>query len=243
MHVEHYGSGSRTFVAFHGWGGDHREFMPLASRMPDDARLLSVDLPGYGQSPKPARWDMDLIVEQLIEVMEQDQLKDVTLIGFCSGAVMALLTARKRPALVSRIVMIEPFAFVPWYFRIFLFGAIGRFFYMSAFASPAGRKITTAILRQRQSSDDDFMGAFARVDHETTLKWLHLLHEVGGVKQFADLSVPIAIAHGDQTFRAVRESVKQYCAMWPQAQTFELRNAGHLPLIRGARQLAGIISN
>ena len=55
MHVEQYGVGRRTFVAIHGWGGDHREFAPLAARLPEDVRLLSVDLPGYGNSPKPAR--------------------------------------------------------------------------------------------------------------------------------------------------------------------------------------------
>ena len=64
MFVEQYGNGPRTFLAFHGWGGDHREFAPLAARLPDDVRLLSVDLPGYGQSPKPPRWDMAEIVRR-----------------------------------------------------------------------------------------------------------------------------------------------------------------------------------
>lgn len=241
MYVEQYGHGRRTFLAFHGWGGDHREFAPLAARLPDDARLLSVDLPGYGRSAKPLRWEMDLIVSEIIRAMEERGLNEATLIGFCSGAVMALLAARQQPGRVARIVMIDPFAFVPWYFAIFLAGAFGRRAYRAAFASPFGRRITTWILRRRQSTDDDFMGAFGRVDHETTQRWLDLLHRVGRAGQFAALSMPIDIAYGERTFRAVRESVREYRAVWPHARVVELRNVGHLPLVRGAGQLAALV--
>ena len=85
------------------------------------------------------------------------------------------------------------------------------------------------------------MGAFARVDHETTLRWLALFHRVGSANQFAGLSMPIDIVHGERTFRAVYESVREYGAVWPQARIFELDNVGHLPLLRGARQLADIV--
>ena len=241
MHVEQYGNGPRTFLAFHGWGGDHREFAPLAARLPDDARLLSVDLPGYGQSPKPPRWDLAEIVGEIIRDMDERGLNDVTLVGFCSGAVMALLVAQQIPARVARIVMIDPFAFLPWYFRIFVAGEFGRRAYRATFASPLGRRITTWVLRRRQSTDDDFMGAFGRVDHEVTQRWLELFHRVGRADQFRALAMPIDIASGERTFAAVRESVREYCAIWPHARTFELRHVGHLPLVRGARQLADLI--
>jgi pimeloyl-ACP methyl ester carboxylesterase len=241
MHVEPYGKGPRTFLAFHGWGGDHREFAPLAARLPDDVRLLSVDLPGYGQSPKPPRWDMPEIVGGIIGDMDERGVNDGTLVGFCSGAVMALLVAQQIPVRVARIVMIDPFAFLPWYFRIFVAGEFGRRAYQTTFASPFGRKITTWVLRRRQSSDDDFMGAFGRVDHEATQRWLELFHRVGPASQFAGLSMPIDIAYGEHTFAAVRESDREYCAIWPHARTFQLRHVGHLPLVRGAKQLVPII--
>ena len=241
MYVEQYGKGPQTFLAFHGWGGDHREFAPLVARLPDGVRLLSVDLPGYGKSPKPPRWDMAEIVQEIIRDMDKQDVNDVTLVGFCSGAVMALLVARQIPARVARIVMIDPFAFLPWYFRIFVAGEFGRLAYQTIFASPFGRRITTWVLRRRQSTDDDFMGAFGRVDHETTQQWLGLFHRVGRANQFAGLSMSVDIAHGERTFAAVRESVREYCAIWPRARTFELRHVGHLPLVRGAKQLVQII--
>lgn len=241
MHIESYGQGPRTFLAFHGWGGDHREFAPLAARLPKEARLLSVDLPGYGQSPKPPRWDLAEIVRGIVEEIEGRRLNEVTLVGFCSGAVVALLVAQQLPGRVARLVMIDPFAFLPWYFRIFVAGSFGRHAYRATFASPLGRRITTGVLRRRQATDDDFMGAFDRVDHETTQEWLGLFHRVGPVSQFAGLSMPIDIAYGERTFAAVRESVREYRGIWPRARTFELRHVGHLPLVRGAKQLVPIV--
>ena len=241
MHIEAYGRGERTFLAIHGWGGDHREFAPLAARLPGDARLLSVDLPGYGRSPKPPRWDLAEIVTQIVGEADARGLVGATLVGFCSGAVIALLAARQAPALAARIVMIDPFAFVPWYFRIFTAGEFGRRAYRTAFASPLGRQITTWVLRRRQSTDDDFMGAFGRVDHETTQEWLRILNRVGPVAQFRGLAMPIDIAHGERTFAAVRASVREYAALWPQARVHQLHNVGHLTLVRGARQLATIV--
>ncbi len=241
MHLEPYGNGSRTFLAFHGWGGDHREFAPLAARLPPDVLLLSADLPGYGRSPKPPRWEMGTILDEILGEIRARELRDVTLVGFCSGAVIALLLAQRVPDRVRRIVMIEPFAFLPWYFRLFVAGAFGRHAYRTTFASPLGRRITTWVLRRRQSTDDDFMGAFGRIDHETTQEWLALFHRVGRAGQFAGLTMPIDIASGENTFAAVRESIREYQAIFPQARMHGLRHVGHLPLVRGARQLVPIV--
>lgn len=241
MHIEEHGVGPRVFLAIHGWGGDHRDFAPLAARLPPDARLLSVDLPGYGRSPAPPPWDLESIVRELTSDLAARDLSDITLIGFCSGAVLALFVARSAPERVRRIAMIEPFAFIPWYFRIFLAGEFGRRAYRTAFASPLGRSITTWILRRRQSTDDNFMAAFGRVDHDVTQAWLRMFRGVDPLRLFAGLTVPIDIAMGDHTFAAVRESARRYLALWPQARLHELRHVGHLPLVRGTRQLVPIV--
>ena len=103
MFVKEYGRGQREFLCFHGWGGDHREFAPLAS-------------------PAPRKWSLDEIVTEAILILENRDSQLCGLVGFCSGAGLALMVAARAPAKVERVVMIDPFAFVPWYFRIFLSG-------------------------------------------------------------------------------------------------------------------------
>lgn len=240
MHVENYGKGSRAYVAIHGWAGDHRDFAPLAARLPADARLLAVDLPGYGASPAPARWELDAVVSDLLAEVERAGPDPVTLIGFCSGAIYAALVARRAPSRVRRMVLIDPFAYTPWYFRIFLMGAFGRRAYRSAFVSPTGRRIGNWVLRRRQSSDADFMVAFETVDHDVTLHHLRMLARLK-VDEFRGMQIPADIAQGRHTFEAVRRSTRLLYGVWPGVRLHELRRVGHLPLVRGADQLAEII--
>lgn len=238
MHVETYGSGSRRFIAFHGWGGDHREFAAVASHRPEGVRLESVDLPGYGASAAPEKLNLDDMVQQMAE--ELQPLSGVTLAGYCSGAIFAMLLARQQPDEVSRLVLIDPFAYVPWYFRIFLAGGIGRRAYAFTFARPQGRSLVNRILRWRHSPDDDFTGSFARVNHDTVLNYLRMF---GGLslRDFAGLRVPVDLVFGARTFSAVRDSVGRFQRLWPHARTFELSGMGHLPMVRGARDIARIL--
>ncbi len=240
MHIERFGEGDRQIVALHGWGGDHRHFAPMALRLPAGWRLWSADLPGYGRSAAPAAWTAGAIVDELASDLDRLGVVRARLIGFCSGAILALLLAQRRSELVERILMIDPFAYVPWYFRLFLGGAFGRRAYRVSFASPTGRRVITAVLRRLQSSDEDFLKAFERVDHDVALRWLRLLREVEPVSRFADVRTPVAIAVGEHTFKAVRRSVEMFRAMWPWAEVHKLRAVGHLPLVRGAAQLAAL---
>jgi pimeloyl-ACP methyl ester carboxylesterase len=241
MWVKEHGQGNRIFVAFHGWGGTHREFAPLATRLPEGCRLLSFDLPGYGASPKPDVWDLDAVAAEIERELERrlgEQPR--TLIGFCSGNLFSLLLARRKPETVRRIVMIDPFASVPWYFRIFLAGEFGRLAYGTTFQSRLGRAITDWVIKGRQKQDADFTGAFRDIDHDVTRKYLELLNQVDA-QGFSDLQVAIDLLYGENTFAEVRKSVRQFRQLWPHAREIVLHDVGHLPMLKGFRQLASAI--
>ena len=241
MHVKQYGEGSKTILAIHGWGGDHREFAPLASRLPRGMRLLSVDLPGYGQSPLPARWDLSLITEELAAVIDEATHGDSTLIGFCSGAFLAMLLARERKNRIQRLVLIDPFTYLPWYFKLFTLGEFGRRAYYVSFAGPVGRRIVNRVLQNRQPTDGNFTEAFVHVNHQATLNYLRLFGQFKGHESLRDLNLPVDLAYGVQTFAAVRRSVAYIQQAWPHARIHKLRGVGHLTMVRGARQLAQIL--
>lgn len=97
-------------------------FAPLASFMPPDAGIISPDLPGYGQSPPPREWTLEALAEELAEEIERLDAS-VTLIGNCSGALLGLSAMELRPRLaerIDRLVMIDPFAYLPMYFKLFV---------------------------------------------------------------------------------------------------------------------------
>ncbi len=197
-----------------------------------------VDLPGYGGSPPPPEWTLEAVVRTMADAMEPVQ--DVTLAGYCSGSAIALLWALRQPSAVRRLVLIEPFAYVPWYFRLFLAGAPGRRAYEFAFARDAGRALVNGLLRRRHGREGDFTGAFARLNHEVVLRYLRMFRTVS-LDKFSGLRIPVDLVWGSRTFGAVRDSVARFQRRWPHARRFELPGLGHLTMAGGAGEIARIL--
>jgi pimeloyl-ACP methyl ester carboxylesterase len=248
MYVERYGAGARElYFGLHGWSGDHRTFAPLAPHLPEGASLYSADLPGCGQSPAPqslnAEWVAGEIAEAIGNVLDAARPRaQVTLVGNCSGAILGLLAAERIKERVSRLVLVDPFAYWPWYFRVFVSRSIGRHAYRSTFANPLGRWLTNQSLRSRRTAATDLTHSFGRIDHDVAQRYLALLAGVGGVERFESLrGLPVDIVYGERTFGAVKKSVRVWQSVWPGARAHVLEGAGHLPILEATEQLARIV--
>ena len=233
-----YGAGGRTFVALHGWSGDHRTFAPLQGHLPKWARLWAPDLPGFGAAPPPARWDFDALTRPILEGMDAQGIARATLVGNCAGAVVAMELALRHPERVEGLVLIDPFAYAPWYFRLLTWGWPGWLFYHSTFANPLGRWITNVALAARRTADTDLTEGFARVRHDVAFRFLRLLCSVPHVSRYAALSMPVRLLYGERTFGAVKRSVAMFRSLWPRAVVHALPGAGHLPIQEAAAALA-----
>lgn len=241
MFVERHGRGDRAYFALHGWGGDRRTFAPLAPFVPAGASLYSADLPGCGRSPKPRGWSVGAVVGEIVEAVRASVPGRVELIGNCGGAVFALLAAEALGERVGRVVMVDPFAYLPRYFRLFLAGDFGRRAYDATFANPVGRWLTNHSLRGRRAGQSDLTASFASADHEAARRYLALYEEVGGVERFRGFGAPVEIVYGEKTFGAVRRSLALWRDVLPRARVHELEGAGHQPIAEAAARTAGVI--
>jgi len=97
------------------------------------------------------------------------------------------------------------------------------------------------MLKRFQTADADFTRAFVNLDHDVTLRYLELGARLNIHDRLADLRMDIDLLYGEHTFGAVRKSVEILRRLWPQAREVQLRGVGHLPMVKGARQLAAII--
>lgn len=249
MYLAKYGSGENVIVGLHGWSGDHTAFAPLLKYLPPTVTFYSADLPGSGKTPPPARWEMDLFAKQVATALIKLTPHGLTLIGSCSGGLLCLFVAKyllrtNQIALLKRIVLLDPFAYLPWYFQVFVapqMGKVGWYAYCTTFANPLGRWLTNLSLRRRRTEESNLTESFAAVNHQAAYQYLKLLSESGGAEQFSDIPVPIEILYGENTFAAVRKSVQQWTEVFPTAQCFVLKGAGHLPLEEATAQVAGIL--
>lgn len=241
MNVKCWGEGERAFLGVHGWAGNHRTFRPLAENAPEDARFYALDLPGYGDSPMLEQWSIHNVSGDVARVAAGIARNALTLVGYCGGAALCVLAARLVPERVSRLVLIDPFAYMPWYFRIFTWGEFGRLAYMSAFASERGRRITNAALKGRRNGDTDLTRSFESVNHDLTLEVLRAFTQFPPYATFVGLCVDVDLVYGERSFRAVKHGVRLWNEIWPHARVHELRAAGHDPIREATPQLSAIV--
>lgn len=241
MFSRSWGSGEDVIIGLHGWGGDHGTFAPLVPWLPGNFTLIACDLPGYGKTPAPARFDRDEIAASIAAWIDALGHSRVSLLGNCSGALAALLAAPKIKTPIARLILLDAFAYVPWYFRVFSNQAFGDYAYHTTFANPLGRWLTNRGLAARRQAGTDMTGSFARVNHAATLSWLRLMTEIPGYEYFRSVQAPVELVHGERTFGAVKRSIAMWRKLWPKAPVMELRGAGHLGIAETPRELAGIV--
>lgn len=241
MYVKRYGAGADVYFGLHGWGGDHRMFAPLVAQMPRHASFYSADLPGYGYSNAPDEWNLEAITDEIADEILRNELQEIVLVGYCSGANLGLLVAQKIKERVSRFILIDPFAYLPWYFKVFVTKGFGRYAYNTTFANPIGRWVTNLSLKNHRTTKTNLTKSFSEVNHAVIYRYLELLSEMKDINQFADLTMPVDIIYGERTFKAVKESVNMWKGIWSQARDWELKGAAHLPIQEATKQLSEIV--
>ena len=237
--VAKWGTGYSRVVALHGWGGSHATFLPFVPYVPGSHQLIAPDLPGYGQSELPTEWSTKHIAEMIAQSVPND--RNVTLVGNCTGGVIGAELALMNSGRVNRMVVIDPFAYMPWYVGIFLKGNFGRMAYRTTFASKVGRYVTNQALRNRRTGDADLTDSFGRVNHDAVYAFLQMLAGHEGPARYDALGIPIDIITGEKTFGAVRKSVKMLQQIWPQSRVHVVAGAGHLPIEEQSGEVAKIV--
>ena len=98
-----------TFVLVHGIGMSHRYLRRLHAELAESSRVVSLDLPGFGRTPKPGA-DLDVadMADALASLLETLSPTRVVLVGHSMGAQWIVETARRHPHLVAHTVVIGP---------------------------------------------------------------------------------------------------------------------------------------
>jgi pimeloyl-ACP methyl ester carboxylesterase len=244
MYVERNGAGPRRFLGLHGWSGDHRTFDPLIPHLPPDATLFAPDLPGCGRTPPLREWRLEVISAALTSLIRELANPTLTLIGNSSGAILALCAAVEliqtgAAATIGRLVLIDPLAYWPWYFRVFVSQRIGHYAYACSFGHPVGRWLVNAALAGKRTGQTHLTEGFTSVSGAVALSYLRMLRSVSGPEHYALIQAPIDILCGERTFASVRKSAARYQQIWPQARVYQVPGAGHLPLKEAPAAVAG----
>ncbi|MBL8158895.1 alpha/beta fold hydrolase [Candidatus Saccharibacteria bacterium] len=101
--------GGRSFILIHGIGVSGRYFMPLALKLARHHTVYVLDLPGHGDTPKPAR---ALDIRQLATVVNafvhHQHISRPILVGHSMGCQIAAKAIELAPRLHGGIILLSP---------------------------------------------------------------------------------------------------------------------------------------
>jgi pimeloyl-ACP methyl ester carboxylesterase len=101
-------TGSGPVVLFiHGLGGDHSVWSHDTARLAKTHTVIAVDLPGHGRSPAPSKIDLDQIATHLAEVVRDENVAPVILVGHSIGGIIASILTVQNPDLVRALVVVD----------------------------------------------------------------------------------------------------------------------------------------
>jgi len=102
------GKGDPNMLFLHGWCGDRTFFAPQFKHFSGAHRVVSVDLPGHGESPAPVQCTIEALATEVSTLTHTLGLTDLVVFGHSIGAMVALSLTEQRPGLVSAVVMVDP---------------------------------------------------------------------------------------------------------------------------------------
>jgi len=98
-------------VCIHGLGGTKSSFLPTVSALaPNGFRVISVDLPGFGDSHKPNSGDYDApwFARAIVQLLDELEIERAHLAGNSMGGRIAIETGLLHSDRVERMVLLSP---------------------------------------------------------------------------------------------------------------------------------------
>ncbi|HJX07903.1 MAG TPA: alpha/beta hydrolase [Actinomycetota bacterium] len=100
------GPADTTFVLLHGLGGSHLSWIQAAPGLAGLGRVLAVDMPGFGRSPRAGRPTRLMDQRRLLaRFLDAQVVGPVVLAGNSMGGVVAILEAAMEPGRVAGLVL------------------------------------------------------------------------------------------------------------------------------------------
>jgi pimeloyl-ACP methyl ester carboxylesterase len=108
IHYTEYGRGENALVFVHGWSCDETFWAGQAPVLGAKFHVITIDLPGHGQSEKPQiAYTMDLYARAIDAVLRDAKVQAATLIGHSNGTLVIRQFYRKFPEKTRALVIVD----------------------------------------------------------------------------------------------------------------------------------------
>lgn len=116
LHVTDHGGSGPVIILLHGLASSSENWQPLIPLLRQHYRCITIDLVGFGQSPKPAWYGYSIEdhISCLHYTMRGLHLRqNYTLLGHSLGSLLATRYASQYPRHINRLVLLSPPVYAP----------------------------------------------------------------------------------------------------------------------------------
>jgi pimeloyl-ACP methyl ester carboxylesterase len=97
LQVHDYGGDGPQLVLLHGYGRSLTDWDASAALLTARHRVLAVDLPGHGRSPRISPWTIPTVVRHLADTLDAQGVPEAVMVGHSLGGLVAVEYARANP--------------------------------------------------------------------------------------------------------------------------------------------------
>lgn len=109
LHTTTLGDSGTRVVLCHGLFGQGKNWSTIGKALAEDHRVVLLDMPDHGHSPRSERFDYLVAADQVAEVLSAGGGGEdpAALVGHSMGGKVSMLVALRHPELVERLVVVD----------------------------------------------------------------------------------------------------------------------------------------
>lgn len=252
MHVVHDGPRKAPpLLLIHGSGASGGSWSPMVPALAGHHHVIRVDLPGCGQSPPAASYDVADQAGRVAALLDDLGLRQVATAGHSSGGYVATALAEQRPDLVGSLALISTGPSLdallpqPLILRVLLGPPLGPLLWSMRSDAWIRGGIRATTVRPVDIPDDlvaGVRGITYRAFRTVARRYTAYITERSVPERLGALEfpVPVLVLFGAADPRWDPSSARQYGTV-PTARVELLPGVGHIPLLEAPEKASKLL--
>jgi pimeloyl-ACP methyl ester carboxylesterase len=225
----------------------HRYWRQNLDALAERRRVIALDLPGFGRSPKPdVDYSIDYFVRELMRFLDDKGVARAALIGNSMGGHIAMAAALQHPARVDKLVLVDPAgvtALPLWLLRVGSWLALAAAGLVERAPPRVPRPLVWALFAAVFPTRPDLAARYGRSYARAIASPEYPLHLRATVRaargvtlrpmhgRLHALTQPTLIVWGARDLLLPARAARPLQRLIPHAQLLVYRESGHCPMV------------